>query len=32
MINDLDSLAKIDHLCDDVGIDTIEFGVTVSIA
>ena len=32
MINDLDSLAKIDHLCDDNGIDTIEFGVTMGVA
>ena len=32
MINDLDSLAKIDHLCDDIGIDTIEFGVTIGVA
>jgi len=32
MINDLDSLAKIDHLCDDIGVDTIEFGVTMGVA
>ncbi|MFX1258199.1 MAG: aldehyde ferredoxin oxidoreductase C-terminal domain-containing protein [Promethearchaeota archaeon] len=32
MINDLDSLAKIDHLCDDIGIDTIEFGVIMGVA
>ncbi len=32
MIDDLDSLAKIDHLCDDAGIDTIEFGGTVGVA
>ena len=32
MINDLDSLANIDHLCDDNGIDTIEFGVTMGVA
>ncbi len=32
MINDIDSLAKIDHLCDDIGIDTIEFGVTMGVA
>ncbi len=32
MINDLDKLAKIDHLCDDIGIDTIEFGCTVGVA
>jgi aldehyde:ferredoxin oxidoreductase len=32
MIDDLDSLAKIDRLCDDNGIDTIEFGGTVGVA
>ncbi|MHA1486069.1 MAG: aldehyde ferredoxin oxidoreductase N-terminal domain-containing protein, partial [Promethearchaeota archaeon] len=32
LIHDLDSLAKIDHFCDDVGIDTIEFGGTVGVA
>jgi aldehyde:ferredoxin oxidoreductase len=32
MIDDLDSLAYIDHYCDDVGIDTIEFGGTVGVA
>ncbi len=32
MINDLDSLAKIDHSCDDIGIDTIEFGCTMGVA
>ncbi|MFX0006020.1 MAG: aldehyde ferredoxin oxidoreductase C-terminal domain-containing protein [Promethearchaeota archaeon] len=32
MIDDLDSIAKIDHLCDDLGIDTIEFGGTVGVA
>jgi len=32
MINDLDKLAKLDHLCDDNGIDTIEFGVTIGVA
>jgi len=31
MINDIDKLAKIDHLCDDIGIDTIEFGVTIGV-
>jgi aldehyde:ferredoxin oxidoreductase len=31
-IDNLDSLAKIDHLCDDVGIDTIEFGGTIGVA
>jgi len=32
MINNLDSLAKIDHLCDDVGVDTIEFGGSIGVA
>jgi aldehyde:ferredoxin oxidoreductase len=32
LINDLDVLAKIDHKCDDSGIDTIEFGVTMGVA
>ncbi|NHJ20166.1 MAG: aldehyde ferredoxin oxidoreductase [Candidatus Lokiarchaeota archaeon] len=32
MIDDLDSLARIDHLCDDVGVDTIEFGGTIGVA
>ena len=32
LIDNLDSLAKIDHFCDDVGIDTIEFGGTVGVA
>lgn len=32
LINDLDSLAKIDHLCDDIGTDTIEFGGTMGVA
>jgi aldehyde:ferredoxin oxidoreductase len=32
MIDNLDSLAKIDHYCDDVGIDTIEYGGTVGVA
>ncbi len=32
LIDDLDSLAKIDHLCDDIGIDTIEFGGTAGVA
>jgi len=32
MIGDLDEIAQIDHLCDDVGIDTIEFGVTMGVA
>ncbi len=32
LIDDLDDIAKIDHICDDVGIDTIEFGVTMGVA
>lgn len=32
MIDDLDILARIDHLCDDIGVDTIEFGGTVGVA
>ena len=32
LIDDLDKIAKIDHLCDDTGIDTIEFGVTMGVA
>jgi aldehyde:ferredoxin oxidoreductase len=31
MIGDLDEIAQIDHLCDDVGVDTIEFGVTMGV-
>ena len=31
-IHNLDDIAKIDHLCDDGGIDTIEFGVTMGVA
>lgn len=26
MIDDIDAIARIDHECDDIGIDTIEFG------
>ena len=32
LIDNLDSLAKIDHLCDDLGVDTIEFGGSVGVA
>lgn len=32
LIGDLDELAQIDHLCDDVGVDTIEFGATMGVA
>ncbi len=31
-IDDLDVIAKIDRLCDDIGIDTIETGVTLGVA
>jgi len=32
LIDNLDDIARIDHLCDDIGIDTIEFGVTMGVA
>ncbi|MBY8984174.1 MAG: aldehyde ferredoxin oxidoreductase [Candidatus Lokiarchaeota archaeon] len=32
LINNLDDIARIDHLCDNIGIDTIEFGVTIGVA
>ncbi|MFW9876405.1 MAG: aldehyde ferredoxin oxidoreductase C-terminal domain-containing protein [Candidatus Thorarchaeota archaeon] len=32
LIQNLDDIARIDHLCDDGGIDTIEFGVTMGVA
>jgi aldehyde:ferredoxin oxidoreductase len=32
LIDSLDDIARIDHLCDDNGIDTIEFGVTMGLA
>ncbi|MBN1217237.1 MAG: aldehyde ferredoxin oxidoreductase [Candidatus Lokiarchaeota archaeon] len=32
LINNIDELAKIDFLCDDIGIDTIEFGATIGVA
>ena len=32
MIDNLESLAWIDHYCDDVGIDTIEYGGTCGVA
>ena len=32
LIENLDDIARIDHLCDDAGIDTIEFGVTMGVA
>ncbi len=31
-IDNLDKIANIDHMCDDIGIDTIEFGSTIGIA
>jgi aldehyde:ferredoxin oxidoreductase len=31
-IDDLDVIAQIDRLCDDIGIDTIEAGVTLGVA
>jgi len=30
-IDDLDTIAQIDHLCDDYGIDTIETGATLGV-
>ncbi|MHA1149019.1 MAG: aldehyde ferredoxin oxidoreductase C-terminal domain-containing protein [Promethearchaeota archaeon] len=32
MINNIDKIAHIDYMCDDMGIDTIEFGVTMAVA
>jgi len=31
-IDDIDAIAKLDFLCDDIGIDTIEMGVTLGVA
>ncbi len=31
LIDDIDAIARIDHECDDIGIDTIEFGVTMAV-
>ncbi len=31
-MKNLDEVARIDKLCDDIGIDTIEFGVTMGVA
>ncbi len=31
-IDDLDSIAMMDRLCDDIGLDTIEMGATVGVA
>ncbi len=32
LIDDLDVIARIDHYCDDLGLDTIEFGDTIALA
>ncbi|MHA1731451.1 MAG: aldehyde ferredoxin oxidoreductase C-terminal domain-containing protein [Promethearchaeota archaeon] len=32
MVDDLDVLARIDHLCDDIGVDTIDIGGAVGVA
>lgn len=32
MIKDLDAIAKMDSICDDMGIDTIEAGVSLGVA
>ncbi|ABB39257.1 Aldehyde ferredoxin oxidoreductase [Oleidesulfovibrio alaskensis G20] len=32
LIKDIDQIAKLDRLCDDLGVDTIEIGNTVAIA
>ena len=31
-INDLDTIAKLDFLCDDIGLDTMSAGVAISVA
>jgi aldehyde:ferredoxin oxidoreductase len=31
LIDDIDTIARIDHECDDIGIDTIEFGVMMGV-
>ncbi len=31
-VNDLDGIAKIDRMCDDIGVDTIEVGCAVAVA
>jgi aldehyde:ferredoxin oxidoreductase len=31
MIDDLDTIAKIDRMCDDLGVDTIETGATIGV-
>ncbi|HME53680.1 MAG TPA: aldehyde ferredoxin oxidoreductase C-terminal domain-containing protein [Candidatus Lokiarchaeia archaeon] len=30
-IDDIDAIARVDHECDDIGIDTIEFGATMGV-
>jgi aldehyde:ferredoxin oxidoreductase len=32
MIDDLDAIARMDRLCDDIGLDTIEMGATIGVA
>lgn len=31
-IDDLDAIARMDRLCDDIGLDTIEMGATIAVA
>ncbi len=31
-IDDLDAIAEMDRLCDDIGLDTIEMGATIAVA
>ncbi len=31
MIDDIDIVANIDHLCDDIGVDTIEIGAAIGV-
>ncbi len=31
-ITDLDTIARLDHLCDDIGVDTMSSGVAVAVA
>jgi aldehyde:ferredoxin oxidoreductase len=32
LIDDLDVIARLDRLCDDIGLDTIEMGATIGVA
>lgn len=32
MVKDIDDIAMMDALCDDIGVDTIEMGVTIGVA